>query len=300
MAALGLDIPQPGAIPAAAAIYTLDTGRTLPSCIVCADPVHLQAGSDHARLVPAAALQLSEEDADVLITALNRLVSDDGIDFSRGRSAGHWYLSGLPAAALASWPTHVIAHRNAGDFVQRHADAAAWQRLMTEVQMLLHAHPLNSDRDERGLPAINGVWFWGGAQLPAQQPAQPPVRQSSSNPSPCLTRLFSDDLFAVGLAQHVGISVQPLLNASEIMQQQDKLAESIVIVDTSLYSAWLSGDAEAIQTSRAHCEALWLPLLQSALAAGCFSQVVVDGCNEQALVLANQPRRGSWFRRLFG
>src|SRR5262249_2198929 len=32
---------------------------------------------------------------------------------------------------------------------------------------LLHEHPVNQAREERGLPGINSVWFWGAGILPA-------------------------------------------------------------------------------------------------------------------------------------
>ena len=39
-----------------------------------------------------------------------------------------------------------------------------WQRIATEAQMLLHAHPLNQARAEHGELPINSLWFWGGGR----------------------------------------------------------------------------------------------------------------------------------------
>src|SRR2546430_884920 len=39
--------------------------------------------------------------------------------------------------------------------------------LMNEAQMLLHEHPVNAEREARGLPALNSIWFWGGGVIAA-------------------------------------------------------------------------------------------------------------------------------------
>jgi hypothetical protein len=45
-------------------------------------------------------------------------------------------------------------------------DRLAWHRIFNEVQMLLHAHPVNEDREQRGALPINSLWFSGGGTLP--------------------------------------------------------------------------------------------------------------------------------------
>ena len=38
--------------------------------------------------------------------------------------------------------------------------------------MLLHAHPVNGERQSRGLAPVASVWWWGGGSWPAFRPAQ--------------------------------------------------------------------------------------------------------------------------------
>jgi hypothetical protein len=47
------------------------------------------------------------------------------------------------------------------DILPRGVDAGPIRRLMTEMQMLLHEHPVNERRQARGAPAINAVWVCG-------------------------------------------------------------------------------------------------------------------------------------------
>ena len=48
------------------------------------------------------------------------------------------------------------------------------ERWMNELQMLLHAHPVNTAREERRLPPVNLVWLWGFNNVRASLPAGVP------------------------------------------------------------------------------------------------------------------------------
>jgi hypothetical protein len=75
-------------------------------------------------------------------------------------------------------------------------DALVWQRTMTEIQMLLHASPVNARRSEKGLLAVNSLWFWGGGELPAA------VSASGWD------RVVADDPLARGLARLYGLETE--------------------------------------------------------------------------------------------
>src|SRR5690606_8904565 len=42
-----------------------------------------------------------------------------------------------------------------------------WRALLTEAQVILHAHRWNQQRIARGDAPINSLWFWGAGMLPA-------------------------------------------------------------------------------------------------------------------------------------
>lgn len=44
-------------------------------------------------------------------------------------------------------------------FLPQGADLKRWQTLLTELQMLLHSHPVNTSRAQRGAPPINSFWL---------------------------------------------------------------------------------------------------------------------------------------------
>ena len=44
--------------------------------------------------------------------------------------------------------------------------ALHWRRIMNEIQIALHACPVNVRRRQKGQQEINSVWFWGGGFIP--------------------------------------------------------------------------------------------------------------------------------------
>src|SRR5262249_54422228 len=123
---------------------------------VRADPVHLRLMRDRLVVVPGAAFPLSREEADALCAALTQHFS--GAVF-RALDAQRWCARMEREVSVAAAP--------ALEFAGREVELArGGNALLTEVQMLLHAHPVNEAREARGEPAVNSVWLWGAGRAP--------------------------------------------------------------------------------------------------------------------------------------
>ncbi len=275
----GLPPPSLGAIPAAA-LYTSTEGN--PS--VCAVPVHLQADKDNARLVPPEALAIEEAESAMLVQAFNNLVNDDGLVLT-AHNALHWILTGQAAESLDTWPYHTVANGRVAAFLPRDPANAAWRTLMTESQMLFHAHPVNEKRLKLGKLPINAIWFWGGATWPSAVANEHTALYASDD----FTRLFAQKLGFeckdLQEAQNVITALQtvePLKNNNSVTAFDDPTA--IVIVDMSIYKAWLSADANADAAARAALIQHWIEPLQQAVAEEKIKKFVLDGCEGQALL----------------
>ena len=133
----------------------------------CADPVHLQVDRDALVLIDASRFEVSPSDAESLVRTLNDHFSRAGIEFS-APAAKRWYARLSHAPDIETVPLSEAAGRNVESLLPLGADALAWHRTFNEIQMLLHAHPVNEAREARGEPAINSAWFWGGGTLPAR------------------------------------------------------------------------------------------------------------------------------------
>gem|GEM_PF-787968 len=290
MIALGLLPADTGAgarsaVPLARLVGDADLPSTGGHRVV-ADFVSLSPGRDEATLAPTEALDLKPTESAALAAAANALLAADGIAFVRGRS-GRWYLEGLAAAGLDTAPAHFLARREIGEHWPASAEAAPWRRLMAEIEMLWHAHPVNEAREARGAPPVNGVWFWGGAAPP---PAIRPVGTA-------VATVLADDPFARVLAAHAGAVVLPVATPFD-----EALAgcagDALLVVDLGPYSAWLGNDGEALDAARANSLASLVRPALAAVATGRASAVTLLGDAGEAHVGAPPPR--GWVARLFG
>jgi len=104
-----------------------------------ADPMHLRFFRDHFATVPGESFEVQREEADALCEALSSHFATQ-LEFR--------------ACEPRRWCARLFD------------DAAPNDALVNEVQMLLHAHPLNEAREARGELAINSVRFWGAGRAP--------------------------------------------------------------------------------------------------------------------------------------
>ncbi len=74
------------------------------------------------------------------------------------------------------------------DAMLQQPESRHWRQIMNEIQMALHACPVNIRRRQQGLQEINSVWFWGGGFLP------------DSNKHMIFDTVYSDNPVSRGLA----------------------------------------------------------------------------------------------------
>jgi hypothetical protein len=124
-----------------------------------ATPVHLLAGLEHVHLDPAGLPAVTELEWQELASGFNGLFADSGMSLSFDGEVALLNL-GAPLEARTHDPRQ-LAGRDAGAWLPSGPDGGRLRRLMTEIQMWLHEHPLNLARNRRGAPPVNGLWIWG-------------------------------------------------------------------------------------------------------------------------------------------
>jgi hypothetical protein len=128
-------------------------------------PCHWAVGSDHIALRDPDALQLSDQESQNLLAAMQPYFTEDGLAV-QWESALCWSARGdllqdLPCASLDR-----VIGRRIDDWLPRTAAARPIRRLQQEMQMLLYTHPVNEDREQRGLLPVNSFWVDGAGALP--------------------------------------------------------------------------------------------------------------------------------------
>jgi hypothetical protein len=135
---------------------------------LCADPVSLQLNRSQVLLLPD--VMPSSEEAAALCASLNEHFAGMGLHFSAPHPQ-RWYVQVDAEPQMTTTPLRQVVWQDAKVHSPQGVDAMHWQRIATEVQMLLHAHPLNQARAERGELPINSLWFWGGGRAMPLAPA---------------------------------------------------------------------------------------------------------------------------------
>jgi hypothetical protein len=195
--------------PPGASVRALATGRRDDGCWACAQPVHLVTALDHLRLAPLAELGLGPAEAESLRESIATALADSGYVL-RWAGSEPWTLECPTEIECDTVEPADAENRDLRDCLPAGRDAQQVRKLMNELQMLLHEHPANIDRAERGLAPVNGVWLWGFGGARAVEPATLPA-------------LATDDAWLRGLWRLCGGSALPLASARQSLECSDRL-----------------------------------------------------------------------------
>lgn len=207
-----------------------------------ADPVHLRLLRNHLLLFGGAELTITLDEAQSWRDALEKHFGSDGLHFAAPHPL-RWYLRLPDATGPVTHPLSEVLGQEIRPFLPQ---GTRELKLFNEIQMLLHADPRNAEREEHGLPLVNGLWLWGGGSLPEELRA------------PC-GALYADDPLARGLALAAHIPAYPLpLSARECLA--DTQQDIMIVVDGATPDS---------------LEQDWLVPLKQALAAGQIEQLAV-------------------------
>ena len=160
-----------------------------------ATPVHLETRRKALVLTDPSALAITPHESAAFATTLAEHLREENITL-HAPQANRWYLRNDATPAMTTSSLGAVIGRDVRPFLPQGPDSARWHRLLTEIQMLLHVHPLNDVREARGLLPVNSVWLWGGGAMPA--PAAAPF-----------TTVWSDDCIVNALAHHCACPREP-------------------------------------------------------------------------------------------
>jgi hypothetical protein len=216
-----------------------------------ADPVHLRAARDHLALIPSEAFALTGAEADALAGGLGPVLAGRFVLYPV--KPDQWCLrieDQDEGEASADAPIDL-----AGANIDPHLPAKSWHALLTELQMTLYGHPVNTAREVRGDPVINSLWLWGAGKLPAAARA-PWDSVSAADP------------VALGLARLAAVRHRgPGNGAKQWLDRAPEDGRHLVVLD-SLRTARALGDMQAHARRLQGLEDDWFAPLLAALKSG--------------------------------
>jgi hypothetical protein len=237
----------------------------------CADPVHLHFAREQLLLADARELAITPDEAHALVSSLNEAVGEAG-RFEMG-VPDRWYLQLERTPDVTLFPLADVVSRPVSHFLPEGEEAARWQRITNEAQIVLYNHPVNQAREQAGQRTINSIWFWGAGAL------NTPTAVAEG-------RVLARNTFAKGLARSAGI---------EALEGDVPFALSggdcLVVLD-DLLRPGLYLDLERWREALVELEAAWFQPLLAALQGRHIKSLRISVPGDRAcLDLALRPAR---------
>ena len=236
--------------PSAAVIRTGLSGQRADGFWLRAQPIHFAAGLDRLTTVPLRGqARMSVAERESLTPTLVDHLQSTGFELHVG-SDGEWLLRSDAPLQVQTVTPEFAAVNPAEDILPRGRDAGGLRRLMTELQMLLHEHPVNTQRQRRGLPALNAIWVHGEGMLSDLN-----ARVNAL----ALPAAYGDDVYLRGIYRlhDQSLAARPT-DAATLLGQIN--GPTVAVIDVA--------DAKAL-------EAQWLAPLSRALLGGAISKLTL-------------------------
>ena len=235
--------------------YEQDFGVRSPPGLVRADPVHLAAGADRLLLFPAESVNLSTEESTALVATLNEGQESTGAGCVMGNFC-RWYFT-LGQAPRCDWTApECVEGKDILAFLPEGQDGVIIRRLLNDVQMLLHNHPVNEARRNRGEAEINSIWPWGWSTV---EDESAPLWRGS---------LIADNPYAQGL-----VSLSGCTATSDGEALAGQLKGNGLVIHGELEKVLRSPRADTLAAAIADLEKQVVQPLMKALQKGTVSQL---------------------------
>jgi hypothetical protein len=169
--------------------------------------------------------------------------------------ANRWYLCLATPPDIHTHPLAASIGQDVNRLLPQGDDAMKWHSWLNEVQMLLHTHPVNVAREQRGALPVNSVWPWGGGVL--TQPVSLPFAD-----------VWSEDVLVRGLVQVHGEMARHLpFSAWEWLEQAKGDGAHLVVLD-DLENADFRDDIDNWHEVLERVERHWFAPLLEAMKGG--------------------------------
>jgi hypothetical protein len=147
------------------------------------EPLGMMEAEQGAFRLPARTLAVTREEAEALAAAFNSTFGGDGLQLFVARPE-RWYLDTGAETAQAAWAGFAAPAGMLDAEKPVLASERPLRQLLSEAEMLFHAHPVNVARRDSGRPQLIGLHAWGGGalHLPERVASARPARVADEEP----------------------------------------------------------------------------------------------------------------------
>lgn len=222
-----------------------------------AHPIHLIPNRSELRIADAGQLGISLLEAEALVRGLNQHFAQDGMQFYV-QTPDQWLLHVANEVTESFTPFETAVGRSMDPILPTGPNAMVWHRQMNEMQMLMYNHPVNDERDAKGMPVIHGVWL------------SSPGKSTQTASQPSSTQWWIDNVMWQGLAKQLNIPFSPSPSRSEMILESEK--DALIKLETANW-AQIRQDVWTWQEALREVEDVWFTPLAAALSSGKVSQL---------------------------
>ncbi len=235
------------------------------------DPVHLEVVMGGLLLRPPEFLNVLPTEAGALIAMINSHWQNEHLRLIAANPS-RWYLHLDAPPDLQTTPLDQMHGEYLTANLPRGTDSRLFMQRINELQMLLHAHPINLEREAAGQPTINGMWLWGGGEACSGKPE--------------LDLLLADEFEPRALAMHAGCDTG---DRPKMLSEVRHDGRALVILTQSTED--VNSD---LTVHLAQLEARWFSPLLKQLALGGIRQVRFELAGQTAVTLTPGQARRFW------
>jgi hypothetical protein len=244
-----------------------------------ADPLHFALARDHLLALPMDGDdRLTREEALALAAEADACARGAGARLRLGERCGFLHVEA--PWELQAAPLDAVVGESIQDRLPVGRDSARWRRLLTEIQIAWHHHPVNAAREARGARPVNGLWLHGGGAAGAL-------------PGCGLAQVACDEAAVQGWALAAGVPPAEVGPASTALRVRgDALA-----VWPQLFAACKAEAWQAWLTQFAVFDAWLDDCARGAFAAGAEVQLVLCGRQQTRTLLLGRADGWRLWRR---
>jgi hypothetical protein len=136
------------------------------------NPVYIHVARDHLVLTDQRQLPLAEQESRALFDIAQPLFEEAGKTLLYG-DARTWFVRADAWDQLQTSTPDAASGHNIDIWMPKGPGEREWRKLQNEVQMHWFTHPINAERESRGIKPVNSIWLWGGT--PTSMQASPGI-----------------------------------------------------------------------------------------------------------------------------
>jgi hypothetical protein len=250
-----------------------------------ADPVFIQPNRDHLVLMGNAGLELGYDQAQQIINDINETYTDTPWELV-ALTPKQWVIEQQQPEKLKTHRLPDVVGKNISEYLPQGINEKKWHALMNELQMILHAHPVNQQRQMQGLPVVNSLWFWGAGELPVV---------SLDDDQRAFAQCWSNETVSLALARLNNVPRTNLPANGDIWLKQAITPGHHLLVIELLDSDQVKNDPLDWWQSLVEFDQQWLSPLITAVKQNAIDQLqVIDVDGSRYQLTRNQARR--WWK----